>query len=399
MTRFAADPLPASSLCLVLASVASAATVAPTAARAQLAIIHAFGDLAAAGSCLIVRLAASEHAYGEVRPRLTQTCERWAFNGVNVLKRGTAGRWSVLFEGSSYRCPRPGIPRQVQHDLGVLSRVQRPDRVARAVHKPKCSQQTHSRGGGGGEPPPKIREGARPRKTDTSILRFAAPLDAREPGHALLPRVFALDPAIFDHEQQAIWRSSWLFAGVSAEAPNPGDFFRYEIGDNSIVVVRDEHGTLHALHAGGRHRGMPICPEVHGNARRWVCPYHQWSYALDGHLLGTGGMDAQPRWTRMAHRAAVAEIGGLAVGPEHTAVRVQRLVDADVLRGARLRLRTSPPSGSSPASKTGTSANATTPACGTPRLRQGHTPPRASTTCSHSSPGTRGELQRSARVA
>ena len=106
------------SLVLVLASVAAGATVAPTTAQRS-AIIRAFGDPAAAGSCLIVRLAASNHEYGDVRPRLTQACQRWAFNGTNVLKRGAAGRWSVLFEGSSYHCPVPRIPRQVQHDLGV----------------------------------------------------------------------------------------------------------------------------------------------------------------------------------------------------------------------------------------------------------------------------------------
>jgi hypothetical protein len=110
--------LGALSLGLALASVATAATVAPTTAE-RAAIIKAFGDPSAAGSCLTVRLAASNHAYGEVRPRLTQTCQRWAFNGTNVLKRGSAGRWNVLFEGSSYHCPVARIPRQVQHDLGV----------------------------------------------------------------------------------------------------------------------------------------------------------------------------------------------------------------------------------------------------------------------------------------
>jgi hypothetical protein len=106
------------SLGLVLASGAGAATVTATAAE-RAAIIKAFGDPPTAGPCLIVALAASDHAYGEVRPRLTKACERWAFNGVNVLKRGTAGRWSVLFEGSSYHCPVARIPRSVQRDLGV----------------------------------------------------------------------------------------------------------------------------------------------------------------------------------------------------------------------------------------------------------------------------------------
>jgi len=145
--------------------------------------------------------------------------------------------------------------------------------------------------------------------TGPSILRAA--LDTHEPGRAL-PRVFAIDPSIYDHEQQAIWRSSWLFAGCSAEARDPGDFFRYEIGDNSIVVVRDEHRVLHALHNTCRHRGMPICAEAQGNARRWTCPYHQWSYALDGRLLGAGGMDTALDVNAYGlHHAAVAEIRGL----------------------------------------------------------------------------------------
>lgn len=103
---------------LVFASGAIGATVAPTAGERS-AIIRAFGDPAAAAPCLTVRLAASNRAYGDVRFRTTQACQRWAFDGTNVLKRGRAGQWSVVFEGSSYHCPLPRIPRGVQHDLGV----------------------------------------------------------------------------------------------------------------------------------------------------------------------------------------------------------------------------------------------------------------------------------------
>jgi len=102
----------------VLAAAAGAATVSPTPA-ARRAIIEAFGDPAAAAPCLSVRLAASNHAYAAVRFRATQRCGRWGFDGRNVLARDRAGRWNVLFEGSSYECPLPRIPRQVQRDLGV----------------------------------------------------------------------------------------------------------------------------------------------------------------------------------------------------------------------------------------------------------------------------------------
>lgn len=103
---------------LAVPALAGAATVAPTAAQSA-AIIRGFGDPPAAASCLKVRLAASDTSYAEVRPRIASRCDRWAFDGVNVLARQPNGRWKVLFEGSSYRCFVPKIPHQVQRDLGV----------------------------------------------------------------------------------------------------------------------------------------------------------------------------------------------------------------------------------------------------------------------------------------
>ena len=99
-------------------SSAHGATLAPTAAE-RAAILRAFGDAGAPRSCVTVRLAASNPRYGDVRPRTSAACVRWAFNGTNVLVRSGDGTWKVLFEGSSYHCPLPRIPRQVQRDLGV----------------------------------------------------------------------------------------------------------------------------------------------------------------------------------------------------------------------------------------------------------------------------------------
>lgn len=94
-------------------------TVAPTAAE-RAAILKAFGSRSKAESaCLIARLAASNRNYATVRLHAVRACKRWAFNGVNVVKRTTDNHWKVLFEGSSYACPLRRIPRQVQRDLGI----------------------------------------------------------------------------------------------------------------------------------------------------------------------------------------------------------------------------------------------------------------------------------------
>ena len=101
-----------------LASHSGLRTVPPTPAQ-RTAILKAFGDPAAAAPCLTTGLAASNHSYATVRYRRRTGCARWAFNGVNIISKRPSGRWKVLFEGSAYSCPRPGIPRPVQRDLGV----------------------------------------------------------------------------------------------------------------------------------------------------------------------------------------------------------------------------------------------------------------------------------------
>jgi nitrite reductase/ring-hydroxylating ferredoxin subunit len=143
-------------------------------------------------------------------------------------------------------------------------------------------------------------------------------------GHAL-PQAFALSPAIHAHELDTIWRASWLFGGPSAQVRLPGDFFRLDmVAGDSVIIVRGEDGELHGLHNTCRHRGMPICPQPSGHARRWVCPYHQWSYGLDGRLLGCSGEQADvDRDAYGLHRAAVAEVGGLVFvwfGPDPAAI-------------------------------------------------------------------------------
>jgi Rieske 2Fe-2S family protein len=146
-----------------------------------------------------------------------------------------------------------------------------------------------------------------------------AALARRRAGHGL-PRPFAIDASIYAYELDAIWRTSWLFAGCAVQAPEPRAFFRFELGEDSVVIARDDAGVLHALHNTCRHRGMRICDAARGRAAHFVCPYHQWSYGLDGRLLGCGGMELDLDADEYGLRCAgVAEIGGLVfvwLGPD-----------------------------------------------------------------------------------
>ena len=132
-----------------------------------------------------------------------------------------------------------------------------------------------------------------------------------EPGWSL-PREFFSDEEIYRADLAKVWRQGWLFAGHSCEIPKAGDFFTFEVDADSIIIVRAEDGALHALHNVCRHRGSLVCPEAQGHATRLVCPYHQWTYGLDGRLLACRGMQEDLDKSKFAlKRAALEEVEGL----------------------------------------------------------------------------------------
>ena len=109
------------------------------------------------------------------------------------------------------------------------------------------------------------------------------------PGQTL-PSAFFSDEEIYRRDLERIWKTGWLFAGHSCEIRNRGQYFTVEVDSDSIIVIRGDGNVLHALHNVCRHRGSLICTEAVGQTNRLVCPYHQWTYGLDGALLGTRGM-------------------------------------------------------------------------------------------------------------
>ncbi|MET3595048.1 Rieske 2Fe-2S family protein [Mesorhizobium shonense] len=113
--------------------------------------------------------------------------------------------------------------------------------------------------------------------------------DARFPGYSL-PQEFYTDPEIFEFDLEAIHARSWIFIGLEAEIPSAGSYLATTIGRSPIVVVRDRDGTLRGFYNTCRHRGAQICETGHGCKPVLVCPYHQWSYRLDGSLQGTPRM-------------------------------------------------------------------------------------------------------------
>ena len=108
-------------------------------------------------------------------------------------------------------------------------------------------------------------------------------LQNRQRGHSL-PGRFYNDPAIFALDMEVIFHRRWLFAGCTAEVEAPGQYLTVSVGPSSIVVVRGQDDVLRAFFNTCRHRGFRICDQEHGQAKSLVCPYHRWTYRLDGTL-------------------------------------------------------------------------------------------------------------------
>ncbi len=109
-------------------------------------------------------------------------------------------------------------------------------------------------------------------------------LEVRREGFTLDQKFYG-DAAFHELDMENIYYREWLFVGHECELTSPGDYFTVQIGGYSIIVLRREDGTIGAVHNSCRHRGSRICSADHGQvAKRLICPYHQWTYHLDGRL-------------------------------------------------------------------------------------------------------------------
>jgi len=100
-----------------------------------------------------------------------------------------------------------------------------------------------------------------------------------------LQQPFYIDPDFFRLDLELIWYRDWLFVGHDCEIAKPGSFFTVQVGDYPVVIVRGRDGNIRALHNSCRHRGSRVCNTERGTSARLVCPYHQWTYDLDGSLV------------------------------------------------------------------------------------------------------------------
>lgn len=125
---------------------------------------------------------------------------------------------------------------------------------------------------------------------------------ATMPTAAPLPGHYYTDPQRFAHEQRHIFQQHWLCVGRAESFAEPGDYLLVEVGHESVLLLRDEHHRLRAFFNVCRHRGARLCTQEQGRFARTIqCPYHGWSYGLDGRLLTARSMQQVVGFDAAAH--------------------------------------------------------------------------------------------------
>ncbi len=113
-------------------------------------------------------------------------------------------------------------------------------------------------------------------------------------GAKTLPQRYFVSPDVFEQEQEKIFSKQWVLVGHQSQIATPGDYFVQDVIGESLIVIRDKSGEIHGFFNVCRHRGTRLKEEACGHASVIQCPYHAWTYGLDGRLIGAPHMDEVP---------------------------------------------------------------------------------------------------------
>lgn len=119
------------------------------------------------------------------------------------------------------------------------------------------------------------------------------------PGAQTLEQHFFTSPEVFALERERIFSRQWICAGHESQIRETGDFITADVLGESLIIVRDNGGEVRACYNVCRHRGARMCEEASGHFGSGIqCPYHAWTYSLNGRLIGVPRMEEFPEFNR-----------------------------------------------------------------------------------------------------
>jgi Rieske 2Fe-2S family protein len=146
------------------------------------------------------------------------------------------------------------------------------------------------------------------------MTTFVKTTESYRQGARTLPGRYYTAPDVLAEEQERIFRRRWICIGRAEAIAQPGDYVLAEIAGESIIVLRDQAGERRAFYNVCRHRGTRLCEAQRGRLSETIqCPYHAWTYALDGRLIGAPHMhevEGFDKKTYPLHQVALAEWEG-----------------------------------------------------------------------------------------
>jgi Rieske 2Fe-2S family protein len=125
-----------------------------------------------------------------------------------------------------------------------------------------------------------------------AVFTFRKTAETFQAGAKTLPQRYFVLPEIFAEEQEKIFSMQWILVGHQSGIAQAGDYFVSGVADESLIVVRDKRGEIRGFYNVCRHRGSRLIENRNGQLSAAIqCPYHAWTYGLDGRLLGAPHMD------------------------------------------------------------------------------------------------------------
>jgi Rieske 2Fe-2S family protein len=176
------------------------------------------------------------------------------------------------------------------------------------------------------------------------LQRGAAALQRHGPDHwhprPTLSRADYASAEVFEAERERIWFGGWVAIGRAEDVGEPGDYLVRDLAGESVFVVRNAAGELHAFYNVCAHRGTKLLDDGAGHASRALkCPYHAWSFDLDGRLIGTPNVHEDEAFERDDYPLAPIRVGTydgflfLSLEPDVEPLRESLLVGAETIVG------------------------------------------------------------------
>src|SRR5205823_745729 len=146
---------------------------------------------------------------------------------------------------------------------------------------------------------------------------FRKTRDSFAAGAKTLPQRYFVSTEIFRQEQEQIFSTQWLLVGHQSQIADAGDYFLVSLLPSSdcgptresLIITRHKSGAIHGFYNVCRHRGTRLKEDACGHGSAIRCPYHAWTYGLDGRLIGAPHMDEVPGFDKADYSLRVVNLG------------------------------------------------------------------------------------------